>query len=143
MNMPTILLDRIQLMIGRMLGQSKRKDKDIVESWQALCHTNAINPTDRLLELLAWDLINNGQNLGEIKAATKIGDAKEILQEAEIASSFRQLISDLNTQLINKDIEHRKSIESLLQQNMQTMMQVANLTAEVQRQNETQARGKR
>jgi endonuclease III len=51
------------LKIGRMIGFSKRKNKDIVEMWQEMLNAQGVNPADRMLELMAWDLQNAGINL--------------------------------------------------------------------------------
>ena len=72
------------LTLGRLIGQAKRKEPDVVKMWLDMCHANGINPSDRVLQLIAWDLQQGGVDLAEIEAKKKEDKLAEITEQAKL-----------------------------------------------------------
>ena len=108
------LLDKVKLNLGRLLGQSKRKDRDVVELWTDMCNANGIKTTDRLLELLAWDLKEGGVDLREYRQIKHNEKIDEAFQEAQLADQIRQLSMDFAMKAIERDRQHAAEMAELI-----------------------------
>jgi len=124
------LLSDLQLKLGRLLGQTKRKNKDIVEMWIQLCNSNGVSTADRLLELLAWDLQNAGIDLGDIKVALKRSEIGEIRAKFDMAMAFQDLVNQFTNEVVRQKSESTQVILDLQQQIANLNSQISQLIAE-------------
>ena len=124
------VLSDLQLKLGRLLGQTKRKNKDIVEMWIQLCNSNGVSTADRLLELLAWDLQNAGVDLGDVKVALKRGEIGEIRAKFDMAMAFQDLVNQFTQEIVKQKSESTQVILDLQQQIANLNSQLSQLIAE-------------
>jgi len=86
------------LKLGSILGNIKKKDKDLFDAWCDLCASMDINTVDRMQQLMAWDLETGGVNLkrvGAVKKAMELGkEEQEINHMRELSEIAKQAIID-------------------------------------------------
>jgi len=116
-------LRKFQFYIGRLLGNAKRKEKDIVDEWFNMCHANGWNTTDRVLQLIAWDLQQGGVDLAMIEQKKR---------EGNIASAFEQ--AKLQEEIANLGLQYRQQILEISKQYTEQIMQLQNQIAQLQAQ---------
>jgi len=113
----------IFLKLGSLLGVAKRRDKDLFDAWCDMCASMEIPTTDRMQQLMAWDLETGGVNLkraGAVKKAMELGKQeqeidhmrelseiakKAIVDNVKIQQDFSQQLNDMiqnyNTQFMS------------------------------------------
>jgi len=111
------------LKLGSLLGVAKRRDKDLFDAWSDMCAGMEINTTDRMQQLMAWDLETGGVNLkraGAVKKAMELGKQEQeidhmrelseiaknaIVDNVKIQQDFSQQLNDMiqnyNSQFLN------------------------------------------
>lgn len=109
------VLDKMKLALGRLLGQGKRKEKDIVQMWQDFCNAQGWKPTDRLIDLLSFDLSNNGVDLTAIKVSKQNEEIDEAFNYAELSRKIAGMSSDFTQQVIALNRQHADEIMQLKQ----------------------------
>jgi len=105
------LINKLKMAVGRLIGGAKRKNPDIVQLWQELCMANNVNPTERLLQLMAWDLNEGGVDLSQVINLQKDQELQEQMQKAK----EKELIAQLADEYAQKTLElSRKYTEKIL-----------------------------
>jgi len=86
------------LKLGSVLGNLKKKDKDLFDAWSDLCAAMEVSTIDRMQQLMAWDLETGGVNLkraGAVKKAMELGkQEQEIDHMKELSEIAKQAILD-------------------------------------------------
>jgi len=101
------------LKLGSLLGVVKRRDKDLFDAWSDMCASMEIATTDRMQQLMAWDLETGGINLkraGAVKKQIELGKQEQeidhmkelseiaksaIVDNVKLQQSFSQQLNDM------------------------------------------------
>jgi len=137
------------LKLGSLLGVAKRRDKDLFDAWSDMCAGMEINTTDRMQQLMAWDLETGGVNLkraGAVKKAMELGKQeqeidhmrelseiakKAIIDNVKIQQDFSQQLNDMiqnyNTQFMSlqKAMQELNNQLALIQEQRKVLEQEA------------------
>jgi len=96
-------LSELKLKLGRLLGQSKRKDIDIVDAWRNLCLQLNQNPTDRLLILLQWDLEQGGIDTRALKLGKKYERIEQAFSDVDVAMRIQAMAEDITNRAFERE----------------------------------------
>lgn len=106
---------KTKMIFGRLLGAAKHKGKkenlaEVYDSWRALCDQNGINPTDRVLELMLWDLQQGGVDLAQVKELKRSVEMEEGFAEAKTALEIKKMAQQFAQESIKAEQEFQKTL---------------------------------
>ena len=117
--------------MGSVLGNIKRKDKDLFDAWSDMCAAMEINTVDRMQQLMAWDLETGGVNLkraGAVKKELELGKQEQeidhmrelsniakqaIIDNVKIQQEFSQQLNDMIQNYNNQFLNMQKAMQEL------------------------------
>lgn len=114
---------KIKMALGRILGGTTRKEKDVVEAWKELCMGNNTKPTTRMLQLMKFDLREGGVDLRDVKQMEISKEIQEKENKAASAAGEINIVDEFKEMLIQEKIQHAKDIQAALNQNIQQIKQ--------------------
>lgn len=106
-------ISNILLKLGRLLGQSKRKNKDIVEMWTNMVEGLGFKATDRMIELMAFDLQNNGVDLSRVRSVMENKEIDKAVTKFDEARTISEIIEKLSNELLVAKTEALSNIINL------------------------------
>lgn len=119
------------LKLGSVLGNIKRKDKDLFDAWSDMCAGMEVNTVDRMQQLMAWDLETGGVNLkraGAVKKEMELGKQEQeidhmrelseiaknaIVDNVKIQQDFSQQLNDMLQNYNNQFLNMQKAMQEL------------------------------
>lgn len=108
------LLSEITLKLGRLLGAGKRKEKDTVQIWQDMCLGNNINTSDRLLDLIKWDLQNGGVDLSAVKQTAEGNEIQDAFNQANLALEVNKMVKSFTQTMLESETAHQNDIKNII-----------------------------
>ena len=127
-------LSDLFLKIGRTLSPTKRKEPELWEIWTSTLTANGIRPAERMTELIAWDVNNNGQSLGAQDMLKREGEVQKKFNEHAELSQMAQIAKDQLMQNVTSEVEHQKQMSEMNQSFLQNMNQTQNVMNDMMRQ---------
>jgi len=124
------LKKRLVLTVGKLIGQSKRKDKDIVDAWLQLCNGLGVKPTDRLLELMAFDLQHSGVDLSQVKVMMKQKEVQKVADKYDTITTIQKIFDQFMDSVIAQRTTQTAQIMDLQNQLQQLNQVLIQLQAE-------------
>lgn len=122
--------NKLLMDIGRIIGVGKKKEPDIVEQWRSLMEGKQVNATDRILEYMKVDLMNNGADVDAMKKDTQLSKNVDRNNRVMEFSSAAQSIEALGAQLIQEKQNKIEQINKILERAEQDIaFRAANLNA--------------
>lgn len=112
-NMTKGKISNILLKLGRLLGQSKRKNKDIVEMWTDMVEGLGFKATDRMIELMVFDLQNNGVDLSRVRSVMENKEIDKAVTKFDEARTISEIIEKLSNELLVAKTEALSNIINL------------------------------
>jgi len=109
-------LSDLRLLLGRFLGHAKTKNKDITQLWLDQCNALGKKPTDRLLELLSWDLQNQGVPLVDYKAAEEQKYIQDSMNMVQLMNEFIRMKQQDTMERLRREEEFIKMFQKLQQE---------------------------
>jgi len=94
------VLSKLKLKIGALLGNASKKEKDVVDAWKEMCNQMGVKVIDRVVELLEWDLMNQGVDLSAVKAVSRDQRINEALSNIDLARYLNDLAVQFGKQQI-------------------------------------------
>ena len=131
--MPSQLLDKFKLEIGRILGPAKRKDQKTIDQWKQLCDANGTTTAERLVQLAANDLLNAGQPLPSQQQPQQVDHAEAAFADADKALRARELVRNLNAELLEVEATHRQKTSQLENDLQMARSRIMQLEMDIQR----------
>ena len=135
--------------VALLLGGVKRKDKDLYDAWMDMVAGLGMNTSERIMQLLAWDIETGGVNIkraGAVKKELELGQKEQeinhmkelsdiakqaILDNVKIQQDFSMQLNDMlqnyNTQFINlqKTMQELQNQLNLIQEQRKLIEQEA------------------
>jgi len=111
--------EKVKMGLGRLLGGTTRKDKNVVQTWKDLCQSRDTKPTERLLQLMKFDLREGGVNLEEVEKAAVDEEVQEIEEEGKKAAGLVSVVDEFKEMLIREKIQHAKDVAAASNQDIQ------------------------
>lgn len=127
-------LSDLLLKIGRTLSPTKRKEPDLWEVWTSVLNANGIKPSERMTELIAWDVNNNGQSLGAHDMLKRESEVQKKFNEHAELAQMAQIAKDQLMQNVTAEVEHQKQMSELNQSFLQNLSQTQNVMNDMMRQ---------
>ena len=81
--------------IGRMLGNVARKSPNYLKEFKRMCEDNGVNPSQRMLDLIAFDLEQSGREIQKAKPEEK--KAENPAEQITTAQAISELCSTMTT----------------------------------------------
>jgi len=127
-------LSDMLLKIGRLLSPAKAKDPDLYEVWTSILNLNNIKTSDRILELIAWDVQNNGQNLGSYDMLKREGSVQKKFNEMAEIEEMAKIAKQQIVNNVNAEVEHQRQMAEMNAVYLQNLQQTQNVMSDLQRQ---------
>jgi len=108
-------LSKLALKIGTLIGQTKRKEPELVDMWLNLCHSMGKKPTERFLELIAWDVENQGVDLKDIRQIEQDKEMQKAFSQVNLAAQIAQLAQEFSTQMLTREWQHAQEMQQLIE----------------------------
>jgi len=120
--MPKKLLTDKLLKLGRILGVAKRKERNVVDRWIEMCNANGINTSDRMLQLIAWDLQQGGVDLAELKKTETDKKVQEVAETIDLSTMMKQIIQQQTAEYIAREQQHLEDLKRLYEMQRQKLL---------------------
>lgn len=137
------LLTKMQMSLGRLMGQTSRKEKNVVDAWTELCTRLKQKTTDRLLELIKFDLNNNGVDLTQLRQIERSEEVSKAFNDVDLALQISQMAKTFTQATINRELETQKTIEAMQRQHQQQLGLIRTMRQQQEEQVKTPPTGKR
>ena len=116
------LLNDTLLKLGRILGVAKRKERSVVDKWMDMCNANGINTSDRMLQLIAWDLQQGGVDLAELKKTESSEKVQEVAEALDLSTMMKQIIQQQTAEYIAREQQHLEDLKRLYEMERQKLL---------------------
>jgi len=116
--------------IGRFLGQTKKKAQgediaEVYDEWKALCQQNGVKPTERVLDLMTWDLKEGGVELTQVKQARKAAEVQEAFDNASLSMEVNKMAKKFASEQIKTQQDLQEALAKQRQAYEKEMEQMA------------------
>lgn len=124
-------LPKLMAAIGRHLGAIKKQEKDLYEEWVALCHANGVNPTDRILQFIAYDLESNMQQIADWRSVKKQIEVQDAFSDVQLKETIANLADEYNKKIIQLSEHYRDMILAKDQEILRLQQELINLQNQI------------
>jgi len=125
---------RLSEKVGRFIGLTKKKDRDIVDQFVDLCRATGQKPTDVLLNFMAWFIEQGGQTIMDVGAISKQKKMGEMFAELNSMQQMAELARKAIAESFQRELELKNQVTQIAQDYSTTFAQLQQQIAELQKQ---------
>lgn len=127
-------IDVLTANIGRLFGHGKKTEPNVFDQWKLMMEQSNIRPVERFIELMKWDLMNQGVNLGAVAVASEQAEFEKYRADKDFWNQLRSDMYDDFKKNVLKEKEIQSEIINTVRSNIVRESELSSQVSDLQEQ---------